>query len=94
MALAFEFRPLTSHYCLKLAISACNVSIFASIAAVIAGHTDGDRADGDRADGEHGLAAVTPLPRKVELPSRRPDVFKRAAKLALVSCSRIRPFAA
>jgi hypothetical protein len=50
------------------------------------------RADGDRTDGEHGLVALTPFPRKVDSPSRRPDVFKRAARLALVSCSRMRQF--
>jgi hypothetical protein len=71
----------------SLAISACNVSIFPSRAAVAAGCTDGDRTDG-----EHGLVALTPFPRKVDSPSRRPDVFKRAARLALVSCSRMRQF--
>jgi hypothetical protein len=73
--LAFEVRPLTT----------CNVLIFASRMAVPAG-----RADADRTEGEHGLAAVTPLPRQVDLPSRRPGVFKRVARLVLVSCSRMR----
>ena len=72
---------MTANTASSLAISACNVLMFASRAALAAGRTDVDRTDG-----EHGLAAATPLPRQAGSPPRRPGVFK----WALVSCSLMR----